>query len=126
LGYFIVDAYRILWLCCWCSPRLGLLGPCVCCAMVCCSFVLVCPCPPCFWFLCCFGVSFLCFGGFVVGWCEESEKKREGGVVFVVCFSESIVVEDPRPRALVLWVRVLWVCACGVCSLCAVGGWCRC
>ena len=56
-----------------------------------------------------------------------------------MCFSESIVVEDPRPRALVLWlcarvcalpacvclsalgVCVLPACVCVVCSLCAVG-----
>lgn len=35
-------------------------------------------------------------------------------MVFVVCFSESIVVEDPRPRALVLWVRARVVLGVGV------------
>ena len=39
-----------------------------------------------------------------------------------MCFSESIVVEDPRPRALVLWLcaRCLRVCACPlwVCACC--------
>lgn len=55
----------------------------------------------------------------------RSQKRRERvGVVFVVCFSESIVVEDPRPRALVLWVCAWCGCAPAGVVLCVL--WVRC